>query len=140
MKRVGVAILTIALALAPAVALAADKHDHAKRGPNGGELADAGPYHLELAVKGQELALYVLDAKNAKVAVDGAKATATLMSGNTKATVPMLPAGDNVLRGSGKFEPREDMKVLVSLTISGKPAQQARFTPLHLEGDKGHKH
>ena len=140
MNRLLVVILTFAFALTPAAARAADKHDHAKRGPNGGELVDAGPYHLELVVKGQELALYVLDSKNAKVAVDGAKATATVMSGSTKATVPMLPAGENVLRGSGKFEPREDMKVLVSLTISGKPAQQARFTPLHREGDKGHKH
>jgi len=50
--------------------------------------------------------------------------------------------GDNLLKGSGKFEPKEDMKVLVSLTLAGKAAQQARFTPFHKEGanQKGHKH
>lgn len=142
MKRVGPILVALALVLSPVASHPAEKHDHAKRGANGGELVDAGPYHLELVVKGQEFALYVLDGKNSKVAVDGAKATATVMSGNSKATILLAPAGDNVLRGTGKFESREDMKVLVSLTVSGKPAQQARFTPLHKDaGDhKGHKH
>lgn len=122
--------------------VAAEKHDHAKRGTNGGEVADAGPYHLELVVKDQAIALYVLDEKNRKVAVDSAKATATVMSGGGRTTVSLTPAGDNVLKGSGKFQSKEDMRVLVSISIGGKEAQQARFTPLHKEGGdhKGHKH
>ncbi len=142
MRRVGSVIVAIGLALSPIAGHAADAHGHDKRGANGGELVDAGPYHLELVVKGQELALYVLDDKNGKVAVKEAKATATLMSGGSKATIALAPAGDNLLKGSGKFEPKEDMKVLVSLTLAGKAAQQARFTPFHKEGanQKGHKH
>jgi len=142
MRIVGVAIVALGLALTPIAGHAADKHDHAKRGANGGELVDAGTYHLELVVKGQELSLYVLDDKNGKVAVKEGKATATVMSGSSKATITLTPAGDNLLKGAGKFEPKEDMKVVVSLTLAGKAAQQARFTPLHIEGgdQKGHKH
>ena len=122
--------------------LAAEKHDHAKRGANGGEVVDAGPYHLELVVKDQVVALYVLDEKNGKVPVNNAKATATVMSDGGKTTVSLTPAGDNVLKGSGKFRTNEDMRVLVSLTVAGKDTQQARFTPLHKEGGehKGHGH
>jgi hypothetical protein len=130
----------LALTLTPS--FGAEKHDHAKRGANGGEVVDAGPYHLELVVKDQELMLYVLDENNAKVAVKDAKATATVMSAGGKATIPLAPAGDNVLKGTGKFEPKEDMRVLLSLTLAGKNVQQVRFTPLHKEGGdhKGHGH
>ena len=142
MRRTGAFIVALGLVLSPITGHPADKHDHAKRGGNGGELVDAGPYHLELVVKGQELALYVLDDKNNKVAVKEAKATATVMSGSSKATIALAPAGENLLKDTGKFEPKEDMKVLVSLTLAGKAARQARFTPLHKEGanQKGHKH
>jgi len=144
MKVIATVVIALSIALLPAVSHAADSHDHGKRGANGGELVDAGPYHLELVVKGQELALYVLDGKNKKVAVDGGKATATVMSGSNKATIALAPAspGDNLLKGAGKFEANEDMRVLVSVTLAGKPVQQARFKPLHKEGgdNKGHKH
>jgi len=144
MNAVITIIWALSIAILPAAAYAADSHDHGKRGANGGELVDAGPYHLELVVKGQELALYVLDAKNKKVAVDGGKATATVMSGNNKATIALSPAnpGDNLLKGAGKFEAKEDLRVLISVTLAGKPVQQARFAPLHKEGGdpKGHKH
>jgi len=135
-------VLIAALSLASSPNFAADKHDHAKRGPNGGEVVDAGPYHVELVVKGQELAVYVQDDKQGKVAVKEAKATATVMSSGGKTTITLAPAGDNLLKGTGKFEQKDDMRVLVSLTLPGKSAQQARFTPFHKEGGdhKGHKH
>lgn len=142
MKTLELLALIVGLSLGAAPGLGADKHDHGKRGPNGGEVVDAGPYHLELVVKGQELSLYVQDNKHGKVAVKEAKATATVMSSGSKATVTLAPTGDNVLTGAGKFEAKEDLRVLVSLALPGRPAQQARFTPLHKEGgdQKGHKH
>ncbi len=107
MRILGSAIVALGLALSAIAVNAADKHDHVKRGANGGELVDAGPYHLELVVKGQELALYVLDDKNNKVAVKEGKATATVMSGSSKATVALSPAGDNLLKGQANSSRRK---------------------------------
>ncbi|MPZ45745.1 MAG: hypothetical protein GEV05_20620 [Betaproteobacteria bacterium] len=140
MNAVAALALSLVLVLNISPSFGADKHDHAKMGANGGQVVDAGPYHLELVVNGQELTLYVLDEKNSKVSVDGAKASAIVMSGGGKTTI--APAGDNALKGARKFQAKEDMRVLLSLTLPGKATQQARFTPLHKEGGdhKGHGH
>ncbi|MCZ7653058.1 MAG: hypothetical protein M5R42_00320 [Rhodocyclaceae bacterium] len=34
------------------------------------------------------------------------------------------------MKGFAKYASTSDMKVVVSITLSGKPAEQARFTPL----------
>ena len=142
MNIVAALALSLVLVLNIAPSFGADKHDHAKVGANGGQVVDAGPYHLELVVNGQELTLYVLSEQNSKVSVDGAKASAIVMSGGAKTTIPFAPAGGNALKGTGTFQAKEDMRVLLSLTLAGKGAQQARFTPLHKDGGdhKGHGH
>ena len=53
-----------------------------------------------------------------------------MLSGKAKASVKLQPAGDNVLKGTGKFGLAPDMKVVVSISMPGQSAQQARFTPL----------
>ena len=142
MNRVAAFVLSLVLVLNIAPSFSADKHDHAKMGTNGGQVVDAGPYHLELVVNGQELTVYVLDEKNSKVSVEGAKASAIVMSGGGKTTISLTPAGGNALKGAGQFQAKEDIRVLLSLTLAGKGAQQARFTPLHKQGGdhKGHGH
>jgi hypothetical protein len=134
--------LSLVLVLGIAPSFGADKHDHPKLGANGGQVVDAGPYHLELVVNGEDLTLYVLDEKNSKVSIDGGKASAIVMSGGGKTTIPLAPAGGNALKGAGKFQAKDDMRVLLSLTLPGKGTHQARFTPLHKDGGdhKGHGH
>lgn len=105
-------------------------HENAPAGPNGGEVRDAGKYHLELVAKDGKLALYVTDDKDKKVPTQGAAATATILSGKDKATVKLEPAGENALTGATKLQPASDMKVVVSLALPGQPSLQARFTPL----------
>ena len=142
MNIVAALALSFMLILNIAPSLGADQHDHAKVGANGGQVMDAGPYHLELVVKGQELTLYVLDDKNSKISVDGAKASAIVMSGSAKTTILLTPTSGNALKGAGDFQAKEDMRVLLSLTLPGKGTQQARFTPLHKDAGnhKGHGH
>ncbi len=99
-------------------------------GPNGGQVKDAGKYHLELTVKDSALMVYVTGSKHAKVATEGAAGSATVLAGKNTSTVKLDPGGENVLRGSGGFQSASGMKVVVSVTLPGQPPVQARFTPL----------
>lgn len=99
-------------------------------GPNGGQVKDAGKYHLELVVKDIALMVYVTGSKDAKVATKGATASATVLAGKTTSSVKLDPRGENSLAGSGGFQPVPDMKVVVSVALPGQPPVQARFTPL----------
>lgn len=99
-------------------------------GPNGGQVRDAGKYHLELVVKDTALSVYVTGNKDAKITTKGATGTATVLAGKGTSNVKLEPSGENALAGSGGFQPAPDMKVVVSVTLSGQPPVQARFTPL----------
>ena len=99
-------------------------------GPNGGQVKDAGKYHLELTVKDTALTVYVTGSKDAKVATTGAAGSATVLAGKTTSSVKLEPRGENALAGSGGFQPVPDMKVVVSVTLHGQPPVHARFTTL----------
>ena len=99
-------------------------------GPNGGQVKDAGKYHLELVVKDTALTVYVAGSKDAKVATKGATGTATVLAGKTTSNVKLEPSGENALAGNGSFQPAPDMKVVVSVTLPGQAPIQARFTPI----------
>ena len=99
-------------------------------GPHGGQVKDAGKYHLELVVKDATLTVYVTGSKDAKVATQGASGSATVLAGKGTSNVKLEPSGENVLAGSGDFQPAPDMKVVVSVTLPGQQSVQARFTPL----------
>jgi len=151
--------LILAAAVFSAAAFAhTDEYLDTQKSPNGGQLRMAGAYHFELVVAkdAKEAAespvvIYVTDHAGAKVPTAGAVATATLLSGKTKASVVLAPDGDNRLKGSARYAANPDLKAVVSITLSGKAAEQARFTPLAApkaapaaavatDGHKGHMH
>jgi hypothetical protein len=99
-------------------------------GPNGGQVRDAGKYHLELIVKDAALTVYVTGNKDAKVATKGATGSATVLAGKSTSNVKLEPSGENALAGTGSFQAAPDMKVVVSVTLPGQLPVQARFTPL----------
>lgn len=121
--------------------------------PNGGQLRMAGVYHLELVVtkdskeaKDKPVVVYITDHAGAKVPTTGAKGTATILSGKTKATVNLMPDGGNRLKGTGAYASTPDMKAIVSVTLPNQSPEQARFTPLTKpmqlakDGHSGHSH
>ena len=99
-------------------------------GPHGGQVKDAGKYHLELVVKDTALTVYVTGNKDAKVATKGATSSATVLAAKNSSSVKLEPSSDNALAGSGNFQSAPDMKVVVSVTLPGQATIQARFTPL----------
>lgn len=132
--------LFLAAALAVVATAPAWAHDEATldamKAPHGGQLRAAGVHHYELvlAAPGTQGAMlpvvvYVTDHAGQPVPVQGASATATLLSGGRKATVALQPAGDNKLQGSGAYAPAPGLKAIVSVSLPGQPAGQARFEP-----------
>lgn len=123
-------VLAAALLFSQGVAAHSDDYLDTQTAPHGGQLRMVGQYHYELVVKAGEVSVYVTDHGGKKIATEGASGTATLLSSKGKASVKLAPAGDNQMKGSGKFELAPDMKVVVSLALAGEPAQQGRFTPM----------
>jgi len=101
-------------------------------GTHGGQMADAGPYHVELAVVGDELLLYVTDDTSRPVAVNGAVAEATVVLERQTRKVVLSPSGANIL--AGRWSPAgaaSELKAVVALTLPGKPPVMARFEGGH---------
>ena len=115
-----------ALLLLPAMAFA---HSDLN-GPHGGDVEDAnpGPYHIETAVKGSTLSVFITDQDGNPSPAAGVTGNAVVLVYKVKTPVTLSPAADNQLQGSGAFTPAPDMRVLVVLTIDGQK-QQALFSP-----------
>ena len=111
--------------------------------PNGGQLRMAGIYHYELVVAplsaGARVApvtVYVTDHAGGKISTAGATGSVTVLSGAQKVSVVLQPESDNRMKGEGLYRSATDMKAIVSIALAGKPAEQARFTPLDSRGAK----
>lgn len=144
-----VATLLAALSTGTAALAHSDEYLDTQKAPNGGQLRMAGVYHFELIVakdskeaKNNPVVVYVTDHAGTKVSTIGAGGTVIILAGKAKATVPLAPDGDNRLKGVGKYASTPDMKAIVSITLAGKTAEQARFTPLAVSKDEhtDHKH
>ena len=159
MKTLNALILTAAMLItamtSPAVLAHSDEVLDTQKAPNGGQLRMAGVYHFELVVardskesKDNPVVVFVSDHAGTKVSTVGAGGTATILAGKQKASVKLVPDGDNRLKGVGNYASTPDMKVVVSVTVAGKAAEQARFTPLApmappaaaKDGHTDHKH
>ena len=150
MKLAPLAAILAGIAISAAPAFAHDGADFDKvKTPNGGQLRQAGPYHYELVTardgtdaKESPVVVYVTDDGGKKISTAGASGTATIPSGKAKATATLAPDGDNRMKGVAKYASTAGMKVVVSIALSGKQPEQARFTPLAVAKDAhaDHKH
>lgn len=116
-------------------------HDDAyldtQQAPHGGQLRMAGAYHLELVVDNstpqaadKPVVVYVTDHAGQKVSTEGATGNATILAAKGKASVALVPDGDNRLKGTGRYASTADMKAIVQFTAKGQSPETARFTPL----------
>ncbi|MDP1525295.1 MAG: hypothetical protein Q8M20_05760 [Rhodocyclaceae bacterium] len=136
-------ILALSMLATPLALAHTDDYLDTLKTPNGGQMRMAGAYHFELVVakdskeaKENSVVVHVTDHADAKVATVGASGTATLLVGKEKVTVTLMPDGDNRLKGTGKYATSADMKAVVSVTMPGKAAESARFTPLVIKQSK----
>jgi hypothetical protein len=150
-RRVATLALTLGLGMSlltsPLLALAHDDtYLDTVKAPNGGQLRMAGMYHFELVlVKNSKVAqenpvlVYVTDHAGTKFPTLGASGTVTLLAGKDVARVTLVPDGDNRLKGMAKYASSPNMKAVVAITMAGKAAEQARFTPMTSANDE-HMH
>jgi hypothetical protein len=125
----------IAVILSLAMATTAFAHTDSKwtKGPQGGHIVDAGggKQHWELVANGNELTLYVSDADEKPVNVDGGSAKAQVLIGGKTHNLELKPAGENTLKATGPFTAAKGMKVIVKTDKVGGQSFHARLAPLN---------
>ena len=126
---------TLVMILSLALSIPAFAHSDSKwtKGPQGGHIVDAGggKQHWELVAKGNELTLYVLDANEKPVNIDGGSAKGEVLIGGKTHKVDFKPAGGNALKATGEFTAAKGMKVIVKTDKIGGQSFQARLAPLN---------
>lgn len=132
-------------------------HDNAYfdsiKSANGGQTRMAGVYHFELVLvkdskeaKENTITVYVTDHASKALPTAGGTATLTIVQGKNKSTVTLLPSGANQLTGKAVYASNANFKGALTVTMAGKPAEQARFTPFApvkaapVKKDAGHEH
>jgi hypothetical protein len=137
-KFVFTALTSVAISAASVSGVYAhdDKYFDSIKSPNGGQTRMAGVYHFELVLvqdsktaKENAVTVYVTDHANKGISTKGASATLTLVQGAKKSTVNLVPEGDNRLVGKATYASTANLKGALTVTMAGKPAEQARFTP-----------
>lgn len=136
MNHLKLSLLTLPLIFAQGAFAHTDEYLDTQTAPHGGQLRMAGAQHYELVVKPNDVTIYLTDHAGTKITSAGASGSATVLSGSGKAAITLTPAGDNLMKGAGKFALAPEMKVVVSISLPGQAAQQARFTPLKKKADK----
>lgn len=145
---------TAGLAASMLLAGATWAHDDAwldaQKTPHGGQMRAAGELHLELvldreasAARTSTVAVYLTDHGGKPVETKGAQGKVTLLGEGGKREIALQPAEGNRLQGNGTYVASAALKGIVSVTLPGRKAVQARFTPFAAErsdAHAGHKH
>jgi hypothetical protein len=163
-KFVFTALASVAISAASLTSAYAhdDKYFDSIKSPNGGQTRMAGVYHFELVLaqdsktaKENPITVYVTDHANKGISTKGASASLTLVQGSKKTTVDLVPEGDNRFVGKATYASTANLKGALTVTMAGKPAEQARFTPFaiakkvnakaaekgnHKEAEHAHEH
>lgn len=100
---------------------------HEATGPNGGQLVDAGNLHVELVSKGKTIDLFVTDANDKPLAIDGYKATAVFVIDGKPQRIQLAPAGANRLTGASTIDLPTSPRGAVQLQLPTGGSVQGRF-------------
>ena len=130
MKLLHTLLAAAALAFAGPTLAHSDEYLDTITTPHGGQMRMAGMYHFELVVEEGTLTVYLTDHADHPIASAGASGSATVLVGKNRSTINLAPAGDNRLTGKGNFAMDAAMRVVLSISLPGQAAEQARFTPL----------
>lgn len=100
---------------------------HDAKGPHGGWITDAGPYHVEMVVKSAAIEVFISDASEKPVATTGFKGTAILVSGGKSQRVVLEPVDGARLSGSATAALPSQPKGVVQLTAPDGKTMQGKF-------------
>jgi hypothetical protein len=131
-KSLAIVFITATLAVSLPVAAHTEEYFDSVAAPHGGQMRMAGPYHLELVTKDNEIVLYVADHGDKKIGTEGGvgKASIQIGKGKPKSSIKLEPAGDNMLKGTGDFTVTPETTIITFIKLPDQEAQSARFSPL----------
>ena len=118
--RIHIWVLVVLLVAVPAGA-------HETNGPNGGQVVDIGPFHAELAAKGNTVDIYVTDTADKAVPAAGYKGVAILLIGGKSERVVLEAAGGNRLTGTSGVALPQRPKGVIRLTAPDGKTIQAKY-------------
>jgi hypothetical protein len=98
-----------------------------EKGPNGGRVADAGAYHVELVTKAKAIDVFVMDSKDQPAATVGFKGVAILLVDGKQQRIPLEAGAPGRLSGKTSGEKPAALKGVVQLTTPQGGSVQARF-------------
>lgn len=142
MKRFTIAVAAAAIASSVAFAQASRAHDghdhghdhaegeaqaHDHSAKHGGIVEHTEHHHLELVASDGELVVYVTNEAGKPEPVDGAKASATVLSEGQTVQIALASAGHNKLHGTGAFKAGSGTTVVVNVTLPKHETEQVRF-------------
>lgn len=119
-------------------ALAAGASTPALPGP-GATSVPAGPYHLELHVKGSTLTLNVWNAAEQPVNAVEVQASALVHASARDAAVRFAPLGET-LHGQAPFAIDANASVTVTFSVLDGPSLRAEFPPEAIRNSVRHRH
>lgn len=99
---------------------------HDEKGTNGGWVAHAGSYHVELVSKSDKLELFVSDENQKSIPATGFKAIAILVVDGKSQRIVLEPAG-KLLSGKATVALPAQPKGVVQLTGPDGKTAQAKF-------------
>ena len=121
MKIQNVLMIVAMLAAVPAYAHEVEK------GPNGGRIADAGEFHVEVVAKSNVIEVFLSDSSDKPVPPAGFKGIAILLIDGKQQRIALDQAGADRLSGKTTGTLSANVKGVVQLTTPKGTSVQARF-------------
>ena len=98
-----------------------------EKGPNGGRIADAGEFHVEVVAKSNVIEVFLSDSSDKPVAPAGFKGIAILLIDGKQQRIALDQAGADRLSGKMTGTLSVNVKGVVQLTTPKGTSVQARF-------------
>lgn len=119
--------MTITLPALAALLFAAPAMAHeVAKGPHGGRVAEAGPYHVELVAGDGTVSVWVTDGDDRPISAAGFRGTATLLVNGKVQHIVLQPA-EGRLAGPSPAPLAGAVKGVVQLTAPNGATAQGRF-------------
>ena len=119
---IAIALFVVPAVLTPGLIGPASAHEP-RKGPNGGDLVDAGTYHIEVVGRGTTLDVLVSDATDKPLPVTGFKALAIMVIDGKTYCIALVPTTDGAKLTGTAPAPIAVAKGAVQLTApDGKTA------------------
>lgn len=125
MKRL-IALLGL-LSLVAVSVPAQDKHGDSHAPKRGGVVVETKVADLELVARPDGMLLYVTEHGGKDMKLTSGSGKVTVFNGTEKAEAPLTLAG-NWFEAKGNFKVSAGTRVLVEVSLNGKPPVAARFT------------